>query len=74
MCRVLEVSASGYCAWRKRPASRGAQEGEALLRAIRTAHAASRGTYGVPRLQVELRATGGRVGRKRIARLMRRAG
>jgi len=74
LCRVLGVSASGYYAWRKRPASRRAQADEALLRTIRTAHAASRGTYGVPRLHFELRAAGVRVGRKRIARLMRRAG
>jgi putative transposase len=74
LCRVLEVSASGYYAWRKRPASRRAQEDEALLRTVRTAHAASRGTYGVPRLHAELRAAGIRVGRKRVARLMRRAG
>jgi putative transposase len=74
MCRVLDVSASGYYAWQKRPASRRAQEDETLLRAIRTAHAASRGTYGVPRLHEELRAAGVRVARKRIARLMRGAG
>lgn len=73
-CRVLGVSASGYYAWRKRPASRRAQADEALLRTIRTAHTASRGTYGVPRLHVELREAGLRVGRKRIARLMRHAG
>jgi putative transposase len=74
LCRVLGVSASGYYAWRERPASKRAQEDEALLRTIRTAHAASRGTYGVPRLHFELRAAGVRVGRKRVARLMRRAG
>lgn len=68
-CRVLGVSASGYYAWRKRPASRRAQADEALLRTIRTAHTASRGTYGVPRLHVELRQAGSCVGRKRIARL-----
>jgi putative transposase len=74
MCRVLGVSPSGYYAWRARPASRRAQQDETLLRKIRSAHAASRGTYGVPRLCVELRAAGIRIGRKRIARLMRRTG
>jgi putative transposase len=71
MCRVLEVSASGYYAWRKRPASERMRTDGELLRKIRTIHAASRGTYGVPRIHAELRAHGIRVGRKRVARLMR---
>jgi putative transposase len=74
MCRVLEVSASGYYAWRKRPASKRAQGDAVLLRQIRTAHEASRGTYGVPRIHAELRAAGIFVSRKRVARLMREAG
>jgi putative transposase len=71
---VLGVSPSGYYACCKRPASARAQEDQRLLRLIRTAHAASRGTYGAPRIQQELRAQGIGVSRKRIARLMREAG
>jgi putative transposase len=74
MCRVLEVSTSGYYAWRKRPASKRAQEDAVLLRQIRTAHAASDGTYGAPRIYAELVEAGVAVGRDRIARLMRQAG
>jgi len=74
MCRVLGVSPSGYYGWRKRPASVRAQEDQRLLRQIRTAHEASRGTYGVPRIHAELQAQGIAVSRKRIARLMRDAG
>jgi putative transposase len=74
MCRVLGVSASGYYAWCKRPASARSDRDRALLRTIRTVHASSRGTYGAPRLHAELRAEGIRVGRKRVARLMRAAG
>ncbi len=74
MCRVLGVSPSGYYAWRKRPASERAQEDQRLLRQIRTAHAASRGTYGAPRIHAELQANGVAVGCKRVARLMREAG
>jgi putative transposase len=74
MARVLEVSPSGYYAWCKRPASSRAQQDPTMLRAIRTAHAASRETYGSPRIHRELREGGVRVGRKRIARLMRAAG
>jgi putative transposase len=74
MCRVLDVSASGYYAWRKRPASKRAQEDGVLLRRIRTIHAASRQSYGVPRVHHELRESGVEVGRDRVARLMRLAG
>jgi len=74
MCRVLEVSASGYSAWQKRPASRRAQQDGVLLRRIRTIHEASRQTYGVPGVLRELRDDGVAVGRDRVARLMRLAG
>ena len=74
MCRVLVVSTSGYYAWRKRPASKGAQADVILLRQIRTAHAASDGTYGATRIHAELVAAGVEVGRERVARLMREAG
>ena len=74
MCRVLEVSPSGYYAWRKRPTSQRSQQDSVLLRQIRTAHAASDGTYGAPRIHFELVEAGVRVGRKRVARLMQAAG
>jgi putative transposase len=74
MCRVLEVSTSGYYAWRKRPASKRAREDAVLLRQIRTAHAASDGTYGAPRVHAELVAAGVEVSRERVTRLMRAAG
>ena len=45
-----------------------------LITEIRAAHAASRGTYGAPRIHAELAAKGTRVGRKRVARLMSQAG
>jgi putative transposase len=74
LCRVLGVSPSGYWAWRKRDLSARAQSDVRLVAQIRQIHQASRGTYGVPRIQVELAAAGARCGRKRIARLMRSAG
>ena len=74
MCRVLGLSASGYHAWTGRPPSPRAQKDGVLTRHIRTAHAASRGTYGCPRIRAELADAGVRVGRKRVARLMRAAG
>jgi len=58
MARVLKVSASGYYAWRSRPASARATADADLTRRIRTIHAASRGTYGAPRVHAELRTEG----------------
>ena len=74
LCRVLDVSLSGYYAWRDRPPSARVQADEALLEQIGEIHAYSRQTYGAPRIHAELRARGVRCGRKRVARLMLQAG
>ena len=74
MCRVLDVSTSGYYRWRKRSASAHATADRDLLRMIRTVHQSSRGTCGAPRIHAELRERGIAVSRKRVARLMRSAG
>ena len=74
LCRVLGVSPSSYYAWCKRPQSTRAQVDAGLLSQIQDIHQRSRGTYGVPRVHAELRARGVRCGRKRVARLMDRAG
>ena len=74
MCRVFEVSRSGYYAWRVREASARSQADEVLKRQIAAIHERSRGTYGVPRVHAELEASGHRVSRKRVARLMRELG
>ena len=71
MCRVLEVSPSGFWAWSKRGPSRRARSDVELTDTIRGIHEDSRGTYGVPRVHAELRDTGTRCSRKRVARLMR---
>ena len=74
MCRVLQVSASGFYAWRDRaPAPRAIANG-VLTERIRRIHADSDATYGMPRVRAELIGQGERVSRKRIARLMRRSG
>lgn len=74
MCHLLGVSASGYYAWSRRPRSKRAQSNQELLAFIRAVHERSRGTYGAPRIHAELVASGTRVGRHRVARLMRAAG
>lgn len=73
MCSALEVSASGYYAWRDRPQSDRAQANRRLLEQIRAAHRRSRHTYGSPRITHELRAEGLRIGENRVAGLMRAA-
>ncbi len=77
LCRCLAVSPSGYYAWLERPASARAVADTALTATIHQIHAASRGTYGAPRIHAELTDSDGpyqlRCGRKRVARLMRLA-
>lgn len=72
MCRVLEVSSSGYYAWARRVASTREREDEVLGARVKKIFWWARSTYGAPRIQKELKAEGTSVGRKRVARLMRR--
>lgn len=74
MCRVLAVAPSGYYAWRRRPTCAHAIADERLLLHVRATHAASDGSYGAPRIHRDLRHAGIRVGKKRIARVMRTDG
>ena len=74
MCRVLDVSSSGYYAWRKREPSARAMSDEALAEQMRAIHQWSRGTYGSPRMHKELKARGGNAGRHQVARIMRASG
>ena len=74
LCRVLDVSRSGYYAARRRPESERSRRDRQLQVAVRAAHAASRRSYGSPRLHRELTAQGHAVGRHRVARLMREEG
>ena len=75
MCRVLEVSRSGYHAWRRRPPCPRALEDARLTERIRELHRKRRGVYGSPRIWSDLVLDDGeRIGRKRVERLMRQAG
>jgi putative transposase len=71
LCRVLAVSTSGYYASCERPRSARARRDEELSHRVAAAHLASKRRYGSPRVHAELQAAGERVGRKRVARLMR---
>jgi len=74
MCRMLDVSSSGYYAWLKREPSERAQANAELLQQIREVHADFGGTYGAPRVHAALNAAGVQAGYNRVARLMRKAG
>jgi putative transposase len=75
MCRVLGVNRTGFHDWERRPPSDRALTDAWLTEKIKQIHAASRGVYGAPRIHAELRLEHGiRVGRKRVARLMKAAG
>ena len=70
MCRELDVSTSGYYAWRDREPSKHAKDDVELSVKIAAFHAASRQTYGSPRIYEDLKDAGHKVSRKRVIRLM----
>lgn len=71
MCRVLQVSRSGYYAWAARLPSERAVANAGLVDEIRRVHAESDGTYGSRRVHAQLRREGREVNLKRVERLMR---
>lgn len=71
MCRVLQVSRSGYYAWRDRPTSAREMANQALSKRIEKIWQENRKTYGSPRVWAELARQEVRCSRKRVARLMR---
>ena len=71
MCALMDVSVSGFYAWKSREPSRRQLDDMVLLAHIRAQFSMSNETYGAPRMHVELREDGLDVGRHRVARLMR---
>jgi len=74
LCRVMQVSHSGFYAWRKRPECARRVQDRKLLTLVRRFHHASKRRYGSPRVHRDVLAHGVHVGRHRIARLMREDG
>lgn len=74
LCRVFGVSRSGYYRWLKAEPSARAQSNEKLRGLVCSIHQEHKGRYGSPRVQRELQARGRRVGRHRVARIMRQEG
>lgn len=73
-CELLEVSRSGYYAWRDRPASMQAQRRAELAAKARQVHAEHRSVYGSPRLCKALQADGQAVCENTVAKIMRQEG
>ena len=74
LCEVLNVSRSGYYRWGQRRPSPRQRQDTALATKVAAAHRASRGTYGAPRILVDLQEGGTRTSKRRCARLMREQG
>ena len=69
-CAVLDVSVSGFYAWKRRPASKRQSDDMVMLAHIRSEFATSNETYGSPRMHAELKESGLAIGLHRVARLM----
>jgi putative transposase len=74
LCRVLEISRSGYYAWVRRPASKRTQREGRLEAQIRAAHERTRKTCGPDRLQKDLAAHGVKIGIYTIRRIRKKLG
>jgi putative transposase len=74
MCKVLNVSPSGYYVWRKRPESPRSKENRRLEAKIRVLFKDNREVYGAPRIHAELKDEGESCSKNRVARIMRKAG
>jgi transposase InsO family protein len=74
LCDVLQVSRSGFYAWRLRGPSARAKSDDKLAAEIAAVHKRTRGRYGSPRVHRELRAKGRRVSKKRVERVMHERG
>ena len=74
LCKVLDVSRSGFYAWNERGRSTRSSEDAKLTVHVLAAFKTGRGAYGSPRVHDELKAAGIAVGRKRVARIMRELG
>ena len=73
MCKVLQVSRSGYYYWLTQRPTKRATENKAITQLISSLFTASKGRYGSPKITADLKAQGVKVSRPRVARLMKQA-
>jgi transposase InsO family protein len=73
-CKALDISPSGYYAWKDRPISVSQMTNEQISAKVIEWHQKSRQTYGVPRITAALKAEGFTCNQKRIYRLMKANG
>ena len=71
ICRVMQISTRGYRSWRSRPVSQRSRTDMKVLAHIREQYSLSLGSYGRPRMTMELKEAGFAVGERRVGRLMR---
>lgn len=74
MCRVMQVHASGYCAWKAAPQSPRALDDLRLLGLFKQAWLESGGVHGYRKLTLDMRDPGERCGNYRVARLLKGEG
>jgi len=74
MCNILQVSRSGYYAWRHRPPCQRQQRRQKLIERIKQVHEQSRRTYGSPRITEDLKQAGEAASENTIAKYMRECG
>jgi putative transposase len=74
LCQALDVSVSGYYAWRDRPVSQHCREDAQLAAEIQQIFLDHRQVYGSPRIHAVLKARGMACSRKRMVRLMQQLG
>ena len=74
LCKVMQVSRSGYYSWEKRDKSARDQERERLIPKVKEIHKTSRKTYGSRRIAKELESLGARCGKHKAGTLMKLAG
>ena len=74
LCKVMQVSRSGYYNWRNRRQSARDVERARLIPMVKEIHKASRGTYGSRRMAKKLESTGTYCGKHKAGTLMKRHG
>ena len=74
LCKVMQVSVSGFYAWKHRPESNRAKETRKLTVHIKASFERSRKTYGSPRIIDDLRDQGIKTSKKRISKIMKENG